>query len=314
MGGDNLISSQPARRTRQSAVRIFAQEYSEASLIEQGVGEYDPSFVITKLGARVNRCLVGGVIDRLERRDADSGPYYSGQIRDPSGAHYFSVAAFQPELHPDIEELLARFESGDRFLMTIVGRARWNESEDGGVFTSIRAEDFTVIEQDSYKSWLVDASDATLRRLEAYGASLGCELEPGAMREAGVPEDLLDGLIRARGHYSEFDTEAYKMWVLKALSTASGRTQSIEEFVPEKVEEAVAPDAGVQSGEVSDPRQVIIGMLASSGGGLLEYDALVGACTSAGSSREEAEDAIEELRDVRGEIVEPRFGFFQLRG
>lgn len=115
-------------------------------------------------------------------------------------------------------------------------------------------------------------------------------------------------------NYSEFDTEAYKMWVLKALSTASGRTQSIEEFVPEKVEEAVAPDAGVQSGEVSDPRQVIIGMLASSGGGLLEYDALVGACTSAGSSREEAEDAIEELRDVRGEIVEPRFGFFQLRG
>ena len=37
------------RRARQSAVRIFAQEYSEASLIEQGVGEYDPSFVITKV-------------------------------------------------------------------------------------------------------------------------------------------------------------------------------------------------------------------------------------------------------------------------
>ena len=28
-------------RTRQSAVRIFAQEYSEASLIEQGLGELD---------------------------------------------------------------------------------------------------------------------------------------------------------------------------------------------------------------------------------------------------------------------------------
>ena len=84
-----MMTAPSTGRVRQSAVRIFAQEYSEASLVEQGVGEYDPSFVVTKLGARVNRCLVGGVIDRLERRDADSGPYYSGQIRDPSGAHYF---------------------------------------------------------------------------------------------------------------------------------------------------------------------------------------------------------------------------------
>ena len=45
---------------------------------------------------------------------------------------------------------------------------------------------------------------------------------------------------------------------------------------------------------------------------MVEYDALVGACTSAGASREAAEDAIESLRDVGGEIIEPRFGFFQL--
>ena len=47
---------------------------------------------------------------------------------------------------------------------------------------------------------------------------------------------------------------------------------------------------------------------------MVEYDALVGACTSSGASREEAEDAIEDLRDNRGEIIEPRFGFFQLIG
>ncbi len=62
------------RRVRQSAIRMLAQEYSDSSLTEMGVGEYDPSFVITKLGARVNRALVAGVIDRMERRDGDSGP------------------------------------------------------------------------------------------------------------------------------------------------------------------------------------------------------------------------------------------------
>ncbi|GIS48399.1 MAG: hypothetical protein Ct9H90mP21_3060 [Methanobacteriota archaeon] len=78
------------------AVRIFAQEYSESSLIERGVGEYDPSFVITKLGAKVNRCLVCGGLERMERRDGDSGPFYRGQVRDPSGTHYFDVAPSSP--------------------------------------------------------------------------------------------------------------------------------------------------------------------------------------------------------------------------
>ena len=62
----------------------------------------------------------------------------------------------------------------------------------------------------------------------------------------------------------------------------------------------------------ADPRDVILGILASNGGDLVEYDALVGACISAGSSREEAEDTIENLKDVSMEISEPRFGFFSV--
>ncbi|MBI88117.1 MAG: hypothetical protein CMB67_03715 [Euryarchaeota archaeon] len=304
-----MISQASNRRVRQSAVRIFAQEYSEASLIEQGVGEFDPSFVITKIGARVNRCLVCGVIDRLERRDADSGPYYSGQIRDPSGAHYFSVAAFQPELHADVEELLARFESGDRFLMTIVGRSRWNESEDGGVFTSIRAEDFAVIDQEAYRSWLVEASDATLRRLDAYSKALGCESDESSMREASVPDDLIAGMVQSRGHYSEFDTEGYRVWVLKALSMATGSADSIVEQ-PIQIEPEVTSSTSKEGGNGEGARDVIVGLLNSSGEDLVDYDTLVGACIRAGSSREAAEDAIESLRDDSKEIAEPRFGFF----
>ena len=70
---------------RQSAIRIFAQEYSDANLPLEGVGEYAPSFIITKLGAKVNRALFGGVIDRFERREGDNGPTYSGHLRDATG-------------------------------------------------------------------------------------------------------------------------------------------------------------------------------------------------------------------------------------
>ena len=304
-----MISGDGGRRARQSAVRIFAQEYSESSLIERGVGEYDPSFVITKLGAKVNRCLVCGGLERMERRDGDSGPFYRGQVRDPSGTHYFDVAPFQPELHPDAEELLARFETGDSVLVSIVGRQKSNESEDGGIFTSIRAESFTEIDLEAYKSWLVEAADATLRRLEAYASSQGAELTEDGLRVAGVPDDLVSGMIKSREHYSEFDTEAYRVWILKAFSRALGRAEETPE-VSISNDSGAFDSAPVQSKEGADPRDVILGIISSNGEDLVGYDDLVAACISAGSSGEAAEDAIEHLRDVTMEISEPKFGFF----
>ncbi|MED5274343.1 MAG: hypothetical protein VX865_05125 [Candidatus Thermoplasmatota archaeon] len=306
-----MISGSGSRRERQSAVRIFAQEYSESSLIERGTGEYDPSFVITKLGAKVNRCLVCGGLERMERRDGESGPFYRGQVRDPSGTHYFDVAPFQPELHPDAEELLARFETGDSILVSIVGRQKSNESEDGGVFTSIRAESFTEIDLEAYKSWLVEAADATLRRLEAYSSSQGLELTEESLRDAGVPDDLVAGMVKSREHYSEFDTEAYRVWILKAFSRALGRAEEPTE-VTLSSDSLPVDSEPARSVENADPRDVILGIVNSNGGDLVGYDDLVAACVSAGSSGEAAEDAIEHLRDVTMEISEPRFGFFSI--
>ncbi len=306
-----MISGSGSRRERQSAVRIFAQEYSESSLIERGTGEYDPSFVITKLGAKVNRCLVCGGLERMERRDGESGPFYRGQVRDPSGTHYFDVAPFQPELHPDAEELLARFETGDSILVSIVGRQKSNESEDGGVFTSIRAESFTEIDLGAYKSWLVEAADATLRRLEAYSSSQGLELTEESLRDAGVPDDLVAGMVKSREHYSEFDTEAYRVWILKAFSRALGRAEEPTE-VTLSSDSLPVDSEPARSVENADPRDVILGIVNSNGGDLVGYDDLVAACVSAGSSGEAAEDAIEHLRDVTMEISEPRFGFFSI--
>ncbi|MBR40415.1 MAG: hypothetical protein CMA89_00785 [Euryarchaeota archaeon] len=311
MGGGSVISGSGGRRERQSAVRIFAQEYSESSLIERGTGEYDPSFVITKLGAKVNRCLVCGGLERMERRDGESGPFYRGQVRDPSGTHYFDVAPFQPELHPDAEELLARFETGDSILVSIVGRQKSNESEDGGVFTSIRAESFTEIDLEAYKSWLVEAADATLRRLEAYSSSQGLELTEESLRDAGVPDDLVAGMVKSREHYTEFDTEAYRVWILKAFSRALGRAEEPTE-VTLSSDSLPVDSEPARSVENADPRDVILGIVNSNGGDLVGYDDLVAACVSAGSSGEAAEDAIEHLRDVTMEISEPRFGFFSI--
>ncbi len=308
---------EPARRfVRQSAVRLFAQEYRDASLTEEGSGEYDPSFVITKIGAKINRALVCGVIDRMERREGDSGPNYSGHVRDPTGSYLFSVASFQPELHPDFEELLARFESGDRFILALVGKARWFETEDGGMFTSLRAEEFTVIDRECYTNWLVETAEATLRRIDAHSTALEADLTPAALEAAGVPRDLVDGLILARGHYGDFDPEGYRVGVLQALSMATGRTSLMEPPQPTAttLEETAsqAPESSEPAAEPGDAIELILETVRSRDTGEgVEYNDLVTALVHGGHSRESAEDAIDQARD-QGEVMEPRFGFFQL--
>jgi len=323
MGGAAMMNQ--VRFGRQSAIRIFAQEYSDSNLPLEGVGEYAPSFIITKLGAKVNRALFGGVIDRFERREGDNGPTYSGHLRDATGGvHRFQIAPFQPELHADAEELLARFESGDRFLMMMVGRARWFESDDGGIFTSFRAEEFTTVERNVYVNWLVEASAATLRRLDGYNLSLESENNFESLKSAGVPVDLIEGMILAKNHYSSFDPENYKVGVLQSLSMALSSNSEIEQMItspeestvsevlensPQMRNDVVKSDSK-PTGDVDD---VILNVIRSSSNpDGMPYDSIVLACVEAGFSRESSEDAIEDLRDIKCEIIEPRFGFFQI--
>ena len=310
MGGCFMIST--TRIQRQSAIRLFAQEFSESNLTEQGIGEYDPSFVITKLGVKVNRALFCGVIDRLEKREGDNGPSFNGQIRDPTGINRFNVASFQPELQADMEELFARYESGDRFLLAIVGKSRWFEGDEGGIFTSFRVEEFTVINQEAYLNWLIDTSDATLRRLNFYEQSLELELNKESLIASGFPKDLVDGTLLARQHYSNVDAENYRLGILKALSSALGSSVGINQtaIVQNETNDVEITD---MDENIINPENVILDTIKNLDIGTgVEYDKLVEACTLSGISRESAEDCIEDLRDVKGDIIEPRFGFFRL--
>ena len=238
--------------------------------------------------------------------------------------HRFQIAPFQPELHADAEELLARFESGDRFLMMMVGRARWFESDDGGIFTSFRAEEFTTVDRSVYVNWLVEASAATLRRLDAYNSSLESENSSDSLKSAGVPVDLIEGMILAKNHYSSFDPENYKVGVLQSLSMALSSNSEIEQMIVSPEESVVVETSESKSqinnediknapnptGDVDD---VILNVIRSSSNpDGVPYDSIVLACVEAGFSRESSEDAIEDLRDIKCEIIEPRFGFFQI--
>ena len=316
------------RSRRQTATRLFAREFYESSLPDGGQGEYDPRYIVTKLGARVNRMFVAGVIERLERRDTERGPMFSGAVRDPTGLHLWSVGSFRPELHIEMEELVARFDGGDRFLMACIGKSNHYTTEDGGFRCRMQMEDYAIIDREVYATWLVDTANHTMRRIDALGKAQSAETsDSNTLRDAGVPEDLVDGLGLAMNHYGDWDAEGYKVGVLQALSAAEGRITSFEEHEAVSTSEESTTDEATEDEEIEDEsvespppsdgdldiETVVLEIIAEHAGPEgIDYDSIMKHCAQRGLSDEDSiEDVIYALRDDKCEIMEPRFGWFK---
>ena len=92
-------------------------------------------------------------------------------------------------------------------------------------------------------------------------------------------------------------------------STEESTMLEAPENSPQMKNDAVKSDSK-PTGDVDD---VILDVIRSSSNpDGMPYDSIVLACVEAGFSRESSEDAIEDLRDIKCEIIEPRFGFFQI--
>ena len=314
-----MTFSSPIRVGRQSAVRVFAHEYRDATLPEQGSGEYDPGYMVTRLGAKINRALIAGTIDSSERRESESGQSFRFNLIDVTGTHRVEVSPFNPELHPEAEEIHARFERGDRFIMMVVGKQRSFTTEDGGVFTSYNAQEMREIDSQAYVEWLAETADATLRRIDAYEKALSSEQSIAGFRAAGIPEDLVDGMLLSRAHYPDFESEVYMLDVLQALNAALGRSVEIVNRSPDP--ETNSPTTNETTAEVTEKgaegdmslEDVIISTIAAGDRGEgVDYDAIIRECSVHGHSRQDAEDAIDSLRAVGGRISEQKFGWFKL--
>ena len=142
------------------------------------------------------------------------------------------------------------------------------------------------------------------------------ELNPAALESAGVPSDLIEGMVLARGHYGEFDTENYRVGILQSLSMATGSDVIIEAPSSQPTleqETESTPEVAQAPAPTGDVSEVLLETIRTKDdGGGVDYDTLVHAAVMAGHSREDAEDAIDNLRDIEGSIIEPRFSFFRL--
>ena len=306
---------QPMRSVkRQPALHMFASEYGESTLSEKGSGEFDPSFVVTKLGSRVNRVIVAGLLERIEGRDVANGSViYQGQLRDPSGINYFSVGDYVSDSVKEMTiQLSARLESGEPILVLMVAKTRLYQTEEGAIYTSLRPEEMCVIDAQRYASWLAKTSQSLMHRMSNYVTSLDFEANSESLSKSEMSEEQILGLIASRNHYGDVDLEHYRLNVMQALDIAEGKLDAATKPVPQRMLVDESGDDDPSGDDKPDLEAAIIDIITKlDQGDGVEFETILVNAEARGFQRTIAEEKLEELSDD-GTVHEPAFGWFRL--
>ncbi len=195
--------------TREVARRVFAREFNDASFtFKESDDERAPVYLLLPTGERANRVFVVGTLTETEDVGEDS-EYWQGRIVDPNGDTFFTYAG---QYQPDAASALRDLEPPA--YVSVVGKPRTFETDDGEVNVSVRPESITEVTETERDRWVVETAERTLDRVQAV-------------------EDGGEYVEMAREQYGG-SVDAYKQAAIEALESLDGERDAEAE-----------PEAGV---------------------------------------------------------------------
>jgi len=211
------MSSQPI--TRETAWRVFAAEYNNSSLKLVGEEERSPSYVVTPLGARVNRLYIVGVLTEVENRGTDEEPFWRGRISDPTGVFYIAAGQYRPAAAKALRDLQDRTPC----YIAASGKSRTYERDDGSLAVSVMPEAVTEVDADTRSHWVLDTAKHMRKRINAVTDAMAMD-SPSAetLMDRGYSQPLAEGVAAAVEHYGQVELEQYKAMLVDALRSKYG--------------------------------------------------------------------------------------------
>jgi len=195
--------------TREVARRAFAREFNDASYtFKESDDERAPVYLLLPTGERANRMFVVGTLTETEDVGEDS-EYWQGRIVDPNGDTFFTYAG---QYQPDAASALRELEPPG--YVSVVGKPRTFETDDGEVNVSVRPESITEVTEAERDRWVVETAEQTLDRVQAFEAEMA---ETPQDDDAGVDEYV----EMAREQYGS-SVDAYKQAAIEALESLDG--------------------------------------------------------------------------------------------
>jgi RPA family protein len=147
--------------TREVARRVFAREFNDAShTFKESDDERAPVYLLLPTGERANRVFLVGTLTEKEDVGEDD-EYWRGRIVDPTGTFFVYAGQYQPDAASTLRDL------EPPVYVSVVGKPRTYETDDGGINVSVRPESITAVDATTRDRWVVEAATRTLERVAA---------------------------------------------------------------------------------------------------------------------------------------------------
>jgi RPA family protein len=215
---------------RQTAWRVFAGEFNDSSVEIKSEKEMTPSFVVTPLGAKVNRVFIIGVLTDVENI-SENGELIRAHISDPTGVFTLYSGQYQKE----VTDVLSKIEVPA--FVAVIGKARTYSPEEGTVFVSIRPERIMEVSPDIRDKWILETCRNTKDRIEAIMEAMKMdESSIKALRELGYSLELSEGIVEAIKGYGTIDLNRYITLIQESLQYLRPGKETLPDLKVDKKE------------------------------------------------------------------------------
>lgn len=304
---------------REVAWRVFAEEYNSSVMEHSGEGEKPVSYIVTPLGAKINRMLVVGVVTDIEDVGEEGKQRYRARITDPTGTFYVSAGEYQPGAAMSLSKM------APPAFAAVVGKSRAYSPEEGVKYMSVRPERIREVDAETRDYWVVETARSTMLRIDAVEAGLEMSQPTVAeLMKLGYPENLADGVVRAIEYYKDIDLDRFRNTVRDALRSilpeAEGlpRRKAEEPSAkrlkpsPKKEEAETKEDELHEVGVGADEEDTVMKIIESleSGAKGAHWDKIVEAAKTKKIDKVRLEEIVASLLD-KGEIYEPELGMMK---
>ncbi|MHB8634709.1 MAG: RPA family protein, partial [Thermoplasmatota archaeon] len=269
----------PTPVKREMAHRLFAAEFNASRHQIPGGGEKEPSYLVSPLGAKVNRLHVVGVCTEVESV-GKTGEMWRARVSDPTGVFTVMAGSYQPEAMQAMSQLTVPC------FVAITGKARTYEPEPGSLFASIRPESVVVADEATRNQWVLDTARRTLERLEATELARAPQATPEGVMAKGVGRAAAEGAFVALAPYSLTDLAPFKEMAKKSLGyLLPGGVMPVHEEKAVEVPTWTPPPAAVSTTAAEDALDaaVLAAVQRLQGARGARWDEVVAACQGTGT-------------------------------
>ena len=309
---------------REAAWRVFAGEFNDSNFEIKGDGEKKPSYIVTPLGAKINRVFIVGVLTDVENI-SEQGELVRAHISDPTGVFTLYSGQYQQNVTDALQKIdVPAF-------VAVIGKSRTYSPEEGTLFVSIRPEEILEVDANVRDHWIIETCKSTKERIEAVVEAM--KMNPSNvydLKKLGYSTNLSEGIVAALKNYGNIDLNKYIALIresieylkpgkttLPDITKSPGKKKKDKKIIETKQEEPEIdepiPDDVSSEEETVDKdfeeveKTVLETIKKIEGDDGAPWDSIMEKCKKTGLDKDSVEEAINSLMD-KGLIYEPVLG------